>query len=109
MGRQRTLKVTLGAAGSGANCSLDGIRAEAGFTSAFNLNDSLIFQYRQSAPSEINTAIGPVYTVPFKPVPEIIPHSNEDACSGDVASNDLWRGIFAGRIKLKDVHAWIYV
>jgi|GEM_PF-5332859 len=56
----------------GNYCSLDEIRDEAGFTSAFNLNDSLIFQHRRSAQSEINTALGSVYTVPFKPVPEII-------------------------------------
>lgn len=97
MRNQRTLTVTLGAARTGANCSLDEIRAEAGFTSAFNLNDSLIFQYRQSAQSEINTALGSIYTVPFKPVPEIIPHSDEEACIGDVASNDLRRAIFARR------------
>nr|WP_321999641.1 hypothetical protein [Rhodococcus qingshengii] len=30
----------------GNYCSLDEIRAEAGFTSSFNLNDSLIFQHR---------------------------------------------------------------
>ena len=56
----------------GNYCSLDEIRAEAGFTSAFNLNDSLIFRHRRSAQSKINTALGSVYTVPFKPVPEII-------------------------------------
>ena len=30
----------------GNYCSLDEIRAEAGFTSSFNMNDSLIFQHR---------------------------------------------------------------
>ncbi|MCZ4570334.1 hypothetical protein [Rhodococcus erythropolis] len=53
-------------------CSLDEIRAEAGFTSAFNPNDSLMFRHKRSAQSKINTALGAVYTVPFKPVPEII-------------------------------------
>lgn len=50
---------------------LDEIRSQAGFRDARNLNDADIDRQRRIAESEVNTALGSTFTVPFvKPIPE---------------------------------------
>ncbi|TFD14184.1 DUF1320 domain-containing protein [Cryobacterium sp. TMT1-21] len=51
---------------------LEEIRSDAGFDSATNLKDYTIDAHRRAAESEVNAALSNRYTVPFKPVPEII-------------------------------------
>lgn len=52
--------------------SLTAIRKAAGFQNAYNLADSLVDEARRQAQSEINSALGAHYAVPFNPTPEII-------------------------------------
>lgn len=56
----------------GRYAQLDEIRIESGFSNSTNLPDYNIDQQRRAAESEINAALAAKYTVPFKPVPEII-------------------------------------
>lgn len=51
---------------------LSAIRSEAGFDNAHHLTNHFIDQQRRAAEAEINTALGSHYTVPFKPVPQLI-------------------------------------
>lgn len=51
--------------GSGAYCSLEDIRVEAGFKNATYITDSMIESKRQEAQSIIDTSLGGLYTVPF--------------------------------------------
>lgn len=49
----------------GNYAALDDIRAEAGFTNARYVTDSMIDSKRQAAQSEINSSLGGFYTTPF--------------------------------------------
>lgn len=56
----------------GHYASINEIRTEAGFDTAYNLRDSAIDQQRRFAESELNTSLAAVYTTPFNPVPQLI-------------------------------------
>lgn len=84
----------------GHYASLSEIRKEAGFTNAYNLNDTVIDQQRRAAESEINTALSSRYTTPFNPVPEIIHTLTVQLAAGLLLQN-AYRGTDRGKDKLK--------
>lgn len=92
----------------GNYCSLDEIRAKAGFTSSFNLNDSLIFQHRdrRRARSTLHLALS---TAPFKPVREIIRTLTIKLAAGMLLQSACGERSSQAGIRLREPHAWIHV
>lgn len=57
---------------SGAYCSIDDIRSEAGFNDNANIDDGEILKARNKSTDEINSALKQVYTLPLSYIPETI-------------------------------------
>lgn len=76
------------------------IRKEAGFESALNLKDNDVDQQRRAAESEINAALSLRYTVPFKPVPEIVHTLTVQLAAALLLVNAYGEsGVYAKRLK----------
>ena len=72
---------------SGAYCSIDDIREEAGFADNAYINDGDILKMRDKATNEIDSALKLTYTLPLSYVPEVI--------------TDIAKQLSAGRLLFK--------
>lgn len=90
----------------GHYASVSEIRKEAGFDNAHNLSDVDIDAQRRNAESEINSTLGTRYTVPFKPVPEMV-HTLTVQLGAALLWDRYLKGTTKGRDALKDVRTRI--
>jgi len=72
---------------TGAYCSIDDIREEAGFGDNARINDGEILKMRNKSTNEIDSALKLVYTLPLSYVPEVI--------------SDICKQLSAGRLLFK--------
>lgn len=92
----------------GHYAGLSEIRAEAGFTNAVNLRDSMVDQQRRAAETEINDSLAAVYTVPFiKPVPDTIHTLTIQLAAGLLLAAAYGEDYPAAVQKLKDARSRI--
>ena len=71
---------------SGTYCSIDEIRAEAGFEDNAYVNDGDILKMRNKATNEVDAALKNVYTLPLSYVPEIITDITKKLAAGRLMS-----------------------